>query len=107
MTLRKIKHISILVTILGSSCTYDHLQMPVSPAIVNSGYPTNVGTIIVNKCATSGCHNNLSYVNAANLNLSTWDELFKGSGLTGAVVIPYRPDFSSLCYFTNIDSSLQ
>lgn len=63
-------------------------------------FPPEVGKIMVYKCATAGCHNNLSYAAAANLNLSTWNDLFKGSS-SGSSVIPYRSDFSSLCYFIN------
>jgi len=101
---RRIKYLYYLVAILIllQSCTHD----PALPGLTDSGYPQNVGTIILTKCAISGCHNNLSYINSADLNLSTWDGLFNGSSLTGSIVIPYRPDFSSLCYFTNVDSSL-
>lgn len=64
-------------------------------------YPHDVGKIMVLKCATSGCHNSASYLASAGLNLSTWEDLFKGSN-TGSPVIPFRSDFSSLCYFVNI-----
>ncbi len=63
-------------------------------------YPPEVAKIIVNKCATSGCHNDASYQGAADLNTSTYANLFKGSS-NGSPVIPYRSDFSSLCYFIN------
>ncbi len=72
---------------------------------VESGFPEKIEKIFLTKCATAGCHNSASAGNAAGLNLSSWDELFKGAG-TGAVVMPYRPDFSSLCYFINTDTSL-
>ncbi len=68
-------------------------------------YPNEVGNIIINKCATSGCHNDASYLAAAGLNLSTWEDLFKGSN-SGSSVIPYRADFSSFCYFINTFSEL-
>jgi DNA-binding beta-propeller fold protein YncE len=74
------------------------------PLVTGGDYPPDVANIILTKCATDGCHNNLSYSAAGDLNLTTWENLFKGSG-TGSVVIPYRPDFSSMCYFTNTDSS--
>jgi YVTN family beta-propeller protein len=64
------------------------------------GYPTEVGQILITKCAVSGCHNDASYTVAAGLNLSSWDKLFEG-GNGSACVIPYRTDFSTLCYFTN------
>lgn len=64
------------------------------------GYPDAVAQIMINKCATSGCHNTKSKDAAAGLNLETWSDLFKGSR-AGAVVIPYRTDFSTLIYYTN------
>ncbi len=70
-------------------------------ALANFGnYPNDIGKIMVLKCATSGCHNNASYIGAAGLNLSTWEDLFKGSN-SGSPVIPFSSKFSSLCYFIN------
>ncbi|MCD6011398.1 MAG: beta-propeller repeat [Flavipsychrobacter sp.] len=89
------------ISVLFNSCTHESKYVDVT----GSNYPNDIAAIILNKCAVSGCHNNLSYANAGGLNLTTWDNLFKGTG-TGATVIPYRPDFSSLCFFTNTDSSL-
>jgi DNA-binding beta-propeller fold protein YncE len=63
-------------------------------------YPNDIGTIMVTQCATSGCHDNISYIAASGLNLSTWDNLFKGSK-SGSSVIPFSSKFSSLCYFIN------
>lgn len=80
-------------------CSCKHAPQP------DTGYPKEAGNIILNKCATTGCHNNISYTGAGGLNLTEWDKLFLG-GTSGAVVIPYRPDFSTLCYFTNTDSAL-
>jgi hypothetical protein len=68
-------------------------------------YPNEVGKIISLKCATEGCHNDLSYQAASGLNLTTWESMFKG-GNSGASVIPYRSDFSPLCYFINSYSDL-
>lgn len=70
-----------------------------------TGYPQEVAAILVTKCATDGCHNELSYKASGGLNLGTWESLFEGTR-TGAVVIPFRADFSPLCYFTNVDSSM-
>jgi YVTN family beta-propeller protein len=64
------------------------------------GYPNEVGKIMTLKCAVSGCHNSASYLASAGLDLSTWDAMFRGSS-TGSSVIPFRSDFSSLCYFIN------
>ncbi len=63
-------------------------------------YPNEIGKIINFKCATSGCHNDLSYPAADGLNLSTWDNLFKGSN-SGSPVIPFNSKFSSLCNYIN------
>ncbi|HEY1039688.1 MAG TPA: hypothetical protein VGF30_09805, partial [Bacteroidia bacterium] len=63
-------------------------------------YPVEIGKIFKGRCATSGCHNEASYKGAAGLNLSNWSNLFKG-GNSGAVVIPFNAEFSSLCYFIN------
>jgi DNA-binding beta-propeller fold protein YncE len=86
------------IIILTGSCTHE-------PFVISKGYPKDVEHIITNKCAVSGCHNNSSYIAAGGLNLETWEDMFKGSR-TGAVVIPYRSDFSTMCYYTNTDSSL-
>ena len=73
---------------------------------VNFGnYPNKIGEIMVTKCATSGCHNDLSYMTAAGLNLSTWEKLFEGSG-NGSSVIPYSSKFSYLCNFINTYTDL-
>jgi len=68
-------------------------------------YPSKVGKIMVLKCATEGCHNSQSYLAASGLDLSTWESLFQGSN-SGSPVIPFRKDFSSLCYFINTYSDL-
>lgn len=67
-------------------------------------YPDDVRKILEKKCATSGCHNEQSSVNAANLQLDRWEHLLKGSG-TGSVIIPYNAANSSLLYFINTDSA--
>ena len=73
---------------------------------VNFGdYPNEVGKLITTKCATSGCHNEKSYKAAANLNLSTWSDLFSGTG-SGSPVIPFSSKFSYLCYFINTNPAL-
>ncbi|OSZ78834.1 hypothetical protein CAP35_11460 [Chitinophagaceae bacterium IBVUCB1] len=75
------------------------------PYVALGGYPPDVGRIIAPKCATSGCHNNQSAAGASGLNLTTWNDMFAGAR-SGAVTIPYRPDFSTLCFYTNIDTAL-
>ena len=70
-----------------------------------TGYPKEIQDILTTKCATAGCHDDKSKEAAAGLSLETWDKLFEGSR-GGAVVIPYRADFSTLIYYTNTDSNL-
>ena len=69
--------------------------------LVNIGnYPNDIGKLITANCATSGCHNDKSYKAAANLNLTTWNDLFTGSN-GGSAVIPFSSKFSFLCNFIN------
>lgn len=63
-------------------------------------YPADVGYIIANNCAVSGCHNSSSYLAANGYNLGSWKSMFLGSG-SGSPVIPYNSKFSSFCYFIN------
>lgn len=91
----KIGFIGCFVFAIGS-CTKDVGKLDYA----STGYPNDVGEILINKCATSGCHNEASKEGAAGLSLVTWNKLFEGSN-GGAVVIPYRPDFSTLMYYVN------
>lgn len=90
-------------TIFGISCRHEPGAAP--GAASDGDYPAAVGDIIVNRCATAGCHNEASYTGAGNLRLDTWEHLFNGSA-NGAVVVPYSSDYSSLMYFINTDSTL-
>lgn len=85
-----------LILVLVYSCTKDQGKLSYS----DSGYPNDVGEIIIKKCATAGCHNNLSKGAAAGLSLLTWDKMFEGSN-SGAVIIPFRADYSTLMYYIN------
>lgn len=93
------KYLLLISSITIGSCVHE-------PMVVSTpgGYPDAVADIIINKCATTGCHNNSSYIAAAGLNLTTWNDLFNGSR-SGAVVIPYGADFSPLLFFTNTDTA--
>ncbi len=71
-----------------------------TPEVSEHNFPPAVAGIFLNKCATSGCHNNTSYLAAGRLNLSSWEKLFEGKS-SGAVVIPFRPDHSTLMYSIN------
>lgn len=98
----RIKYVIAFFCIAAISCKHE----PASLNLTSGGnYPGEVAKIILNKCATTGCHNNASHTGAGGLNLTTWDKLFEG-GNTGAVLIPYRPDFSTLCFYTNTDTAL-
>ncbi len=92
----------LLFVLMFSACKYDYYELV---ALSNSGYPEPVEAILIGKCATSGCHNTISKNAAAGLDLSSWDLMFNGTN-NGAVVIPFRSDFSTLCFFTNVDSAL-
>ena len=89
------KVLFILVSlILFLSCKWETSEL------ASRNYPVEVGEILLTKCAVSGCHNEASYMAAGGLNLSSWDKLFEG-GYSGAAVIPFREDFSTLCYYVN------
>ncbi len=96
--MKKIKYsiVIFITSIFFYTCKKD-------PAITTSNYPSAVQEIIINKCATAGCHNNKSYTNANGLNLSTWEAMMQG-GKSGAVAIPYSYVYSSLFQFCNKDS---
>ena len=95
----KVKIVSVFfiafMSIMIQSCKKD-AEIPVT----SNDFPADVGVIFSNKCATSGCHNSASYKAAADLNLSSYVTLFQGSS-NGSPVIPFRSDFSSLCFFIN------
>jgi len=71
----------------------------------SKNYPEEVGRIMVEKCATAGCHNEQSKLAAGGLSLSSWDQLFEGSR-AGSSVIPYRADQSYLLFSINTYPSL-
>jgi DNA-binding beta-propeller fold protein YncE len=98
--LKMVRRIIKYTIALGLLCACKH-----RPNLALGDYPKDVGNIIITKCATSGCHNNQSAAGAGGLNLTTWNDMFAGAK-SGAVTIPYRPDFSTLCYYTNTDTSL-
>jgi DNA-binding beta-propeller fold protein YncE len=66
----------------------------------SGNYPINIAKIINNKCAISGCHNDISKEAASGLSLATWDKLFEGTR-NGAAVIPYNHKQSTLFLFCN------
>lgn len=86
------------------ACKHEKNVQP-NNTIVTNNFPDDVAAILVNRCATSGCHNEASYTGAGGLLLDSWTHLFEG-GNNGAVVIPYSPENSSLLYFVNTDAAL-
>ncbi len=73
--------------------------------LAESNYPFDVAKIIVNKCATSGCHNAQSGPNSNGIILDTWEHMFYG-GNHGAIVVPYSTDYSPMLFYINVDSNL-
>lgn len=87
-------YVLLLFFVVLASCTKDVGK-------VNYGnYPQDIDEIISSSCAISGCHNDASYKAANDLNLQTWQAMFKGSS-NGSPVIPFNSRFSSLCFFIN------
>lgn len=90
----------LLLSALVGACTKD-----VGKISYESNYPNEISEIMLSKCSISGCHNEISKSAAAGLSLASWESLFKG-GRGGSVVIPFRSDFSTLCYYTNSSPEL-
>ena len=86
------------------SCKHEKAVQPDKAAVAHE-FPEDIARILVDRCATSGCHNEASYTGAGGLLLDSWTHLFEG-GNNGAVVIPYSPENSSLLYFVNTDAAI-
>ena len=98
----------VLLSVITAACITACVHQPqiATPTnTVDGNYPPAVAKIILNKCATAGCHNSASYQNAANLRLDTWDNMLLGSA-SGAEIVAYSPLYSPLLYYTNTDSTL-
>ncbi|MFN8397236.1 MAG: hypothetical protein U0176_21615 [Bacteroidia bacterium] len=96
--MKRLSYLLLLPLLLLTGCAWDDLGDE------NSGYPAEIGEILIHRCATSGCHTSTSAEAAAGLNLETWQSLYHGSN-GGSAVIPYSPDQSYLLFATNTDSS--
>ncbi len=96
--LNQLDYLKILVC--GIVFVLQSCKKSIDPDFSTTTYPSKIEKIIVAKCATAGCHNDKSYQNAANLNLSDWNKMFEG-GVSGSVVIPFSPNQSSLMQFIN------
>jgi YVTN family beta-propeller protein len=88
-----------LAALMLFSCTYEKGQ-PLQTEDPARGYPAEISEILVKKCATSGCHNDISKDAASGLSLSSWSRLLEG-GRNGPAVVPYRPDYSTLLFYVN------
>jgi YVTN family beta-propeller protein len=94
--------ISLSIGLFVSGCDDDK---PDPKPFDDGCYPPEIAAIIVNKCATSGCHNTISKDAAGGLDLSSWEAMFLGTR-NGAVTVPFRSDQSTLMYFINTDTTL-
>lgn len=90
--------ISLLIAFSAASCKRDELTAP-------SHFPAEVEAILVQNCATEGCHTAQGADLAGGLNLETWEGLFKGTR-GGSAVVPYAPEMSYLLYSINTDSTV-
>ncbi|MEO1449375.1 MAG: hypothetical protein AAFV07_07580, partial [Bacteroidota bacterium] len=66
--------------------------------ITESGFPDDVGKIMLTSCATEGCHTGPDA--AEELDLSTYAGSHQGSDF-GAVVIPFEPNWSHVFQHVN------
>lgn len=98
--------LSLAVLLIATACKHEPPQIDDTPKkIAASGYPEEIGKIMVTRCATAGCHNATSYKAAGGLRLDEWQYLFDGS-TNGAVIVPYNTGNSSLLFFINPHDSL-
>lgn len=87
----------VIVVITFSHCKPDE---KIELNLMGGGYPPQIGKIVLNKCAVSGCHNDISKEAASGLSMSSWDKLFEGTR-NGAAVIPYNHKQSTMFLFCN------
>lgn len=88
------------IILLIISISFFACKKMIDPSLVQSNFPKEIASIFINKCATSGCHNDKSYQNAGGLNLTSYQKLFEGA-VNGAVAVPYSASFSSMFQFVN------
>lgn len=98
MKFHDIKYIFVLLVLmlLFGTCRVDN------NILIKTGgnYPKDIGMIMMNKCAVSGCHNDISKEAASGLSLTSWNKLFEGTR-NGAAVIPYNHGQSTMFLFCN------
>jgi DNA-binding beta-propeller fold protein YncE len=81
------------------SCTYDKSEPDTQE------FPADIASIILTKCASTGCHDDQSKEAAGGLSLSSWNNMFLGDR-SGAVVVPYQFRQSEIYLFTNTYADL-
>lgn len=87
-------------SVFFASCSFEKPEVVNSPSLTCADYPDDVRAILVNKCATPGCHNSKSYEASSGLDLTNWQTMKKGND-AGAVVIPGNVNYSTLFTFCN------
>ncbi len=93
---------SLFIALLAG-CRHEPGVIPTAAA--DDGYPDHIRALLVNRCATAGCHNDASSINAKGLNLTSWEKLFAGAA-SGSVIVPFNIENSSLLHFVNRDPAL-
>jgi len=87
--------------VFANSCKRDEM------IIGETDYPKDIAYIMLAKCAIKGCHiheeghSGHTGTEKELPDFSSWSKMFEGSQHSGALVIPYRADYSSLMYFVN------
>lgn len=99
-----IKLIAVIAALFFvQSCRYDKID--IGEQIETASYPDDIGTIMLTRCATTGCHTANDNQLAGGLDLSSWDAMFRGAR-NGSPVVPFSAQYSFLCYFINSYSDL-
>ena len=91
---------AFVAVICVSSCKHTAHVIP-----ADGNFPDSIASILITKCTNAGCHNQASYLNAGELRLDSWDNLFLG-GVSGAVVVAYSTRYSPLLYYVCPDAAL-
>jgi len=82
-----------------SACKFEKAPQP------DGDYPPEIASLFQASCSVQGCHNAQSNINAAGLDLSSWERLFQGSR-SGAAIVPYSASESFLLNFVNTYADL-
>lgn len=96
--------ISGALALILHSCTWRKADLQ-KDICAETGFPEDIGNILITRCATAGCHNPQSKYAAANLDCSSWNELMNGA-IGGTAIIPFSSAQSFLVNFIITDTSL-